>query len=207
MATKNLEKEEMRKTQIVEAAYEVISSKGYNNFTIEDIANQAGLSKGGVLHYFKTKEDILIHLLEQIYKAIEDTIKKRSEKYRTPEKKMKAIIIAYIITAKRDPAFYIVMVDFWAQVSINERVKSINTKIFERMSSEVKRVIDLGKDKGIFIDVNSSNAAYTITSMVVTIAAQWTLNKSLFNIDHIARASMAMVMAYLLKGKPAPNIK
>ncbi|NMB64795.1 MAG: helix-turn-helix transcriptional regulator, partial [Spirochaetes bacterium] len=57
------EKEEQRKTQIITAAYEAISAKGYNNFTLDDIAKNAGLSKGGVLHYFKSKEDILIYLL------------------------------------------------------------------------------------------------------------------------------------------------
>ena len=61
------EKEQLRKTQITQAAYEVISAKGYNNFTLDDIAKNAGLSKGGVLHYFKSKEDILLYLLEQIY--------------------------------------------------------------------------------------------------------------------------------------------
>ena len=75
MTTRNLgKKEEQRKNQIIQAAFDVISSKGYNNFTIEDIANQAGLSKGGVLHYFKAKEDILIFLLERIYMVIEETI-------------------------------------------------------------------------------------------------------------------------------------
>ena len=105
MATRNPEKEEKRKIQIIQAAYDVIASKGYNNFTIDDIAHQAGLSKGGVLHYFKTKDDILIHLLEKIYTLIEKYIKKRSEKYKTPEKKLKAVIIAYIIIGKKNPAF------------------------------------------------------------------------------------------------------
>ncbi|HQP50114.1 MAG TPA: helix-turn-helix domain-containing protein, partial [Spirochaetota bacterium] len=90
MATRNSEKLDKRKLQIGTAAYEVIALKGYNNFTIDDIANHAGLSKGGVLHYFKSKEEILIYLLEQISMIIEKNIKRRAEKYRTPERKMKA---------------------------------------------------------------------------------------------------------------------
>ncbi len=199
MAVKNSEKEEKRKIQIVQAAYDVISSKGYNNFTIEDIANTAGLSKGGVLHYFKSKEDILIYLLEQIYMIIEKNIKKRSERYKTPERKLKAIIIAYIVTAKRHPAFYTVMVDFWAQIPVNERVKTINGKIMERMSNETKKVIDMGIAQDEFKSVDSSNLAYMITAMVVNVAVQWTFNNSLYNIDHIARYCMSMVMSFLKK--------
>jgi AcrR family transcriptional regulator len=199
MAVRNAEKEEKRKLQIGIAAYEVIASKGYNSFTIEDIANAAGLSKGGVLHYFKSKEDILIYLLEQIYMRIEGNIKRRAEKYRTPERKLKALIISYIATAKRNPAFYSVMVDFWAQMAVNERIKAINSKIYERMSNEIKRIIDMGIEEGVFRSVNASEAAYAIIAMVMNTAIQWTFNQELYNIDHVARASMGMVLGYLKK--------
>jgi AcrR family transcriptional regulator len=197
MATRNPEKEEKRKMQIVQAAYDVIASKGYNNFTIDDIANQAGLSKGGVLHYFKTKDEILIHLLEQIYMLIEKNIKKRSEKYKTPEKKLKAIIIAYIIIAKKHPAFYIVMVDFWAQITINERVKNINTRIYDKMCREIKKIIDLGVEQGVFNEIDTLSASFAIIAMVTNIAVQWTFNNSIYNIDHVSRKCMNIVMSYL----------
>lgn len=199
MTTRNIEKEEKRKTQIVQAAYEVIASRGYNNFTIEDIANRAGLSKGGVLHYFKTKEDILIHLLELIYRQIEETIVRRSQRYRTAEKKLKAIIIAFIVTAKRHPSVYTVMVDFWAQVSTNERVRNINGKIYGIICDEVRKIIDLGIESGEFVAVDSANVARLVVSMVMNVAIQWTFNNSAYNIDHITRACLSMVTAYLKK--------
>ena len=199
MAVRNSEREEKRKFQIGTAAYDVIAAKGYNNVTIEDIANEAGLSKGGVLHYFKSKEDIFIYLLEQIYTIIEGNIKKRSEKYRTPERKMKALIISYIATAKRNPAFYTVIVDFWAQIPINDRIKTINSKIYKRMCNEIRKIIEFGIDEGDFKDVDTVNASFAILSMVTNMAIQWTFNKELYNIDHIARASMAMVLNYLKK--------
>ncbi|HNR89297.1 MAG TPA: TetR/AcrR family transcriptional regulator [Spirochaetota bacterium] len=199
MAKKNLEREERRKIQIVQAAYEVIATKGYNNFTIEDIANQAGLSKGGVLHYFKTKEDILIHLLEQIYMIIEKTIRKRAEKYQSPERKIKAIIIGYVTIAKKQPAFYRVMADFWAQITINERIRDINTKIFEKMSNEFKKVIDMGKEQALFGKVDSSGIAYAITAMLINTAMQWTFNSAIYNIDHVGRQCIRMVMSYLTR--------
>ncbi len=197
MARKKAEKEEMRKMQIVQAAYEVIASKGYNNFTVEDIANSAGLSKGGVLHYFKTKEDILIHLLEQIYIIIKENINRRADKYKTPERKLRAIVIAFIVTAKRHPAFYTVLVDFWAQVPINNRVKAINSRIYEQLCDEIRKVIDMGIEQEVFKQVNSVNASYVIAAMVMNVAIQWTFNPEMYNIDHLARTCMKMIMVYI----------
>lgn len=201
MAVKNLEKEEIRRIQIVEAAYEVIASKGYNNFTIEDIANQAGLSKGGVLHYFKTKEDILINLLERIHTVLEENIKIRSQKYKTTERKLKSIIITYVTAAKRNPAFYVVMVDFWAQIPVNDRIRHINNKIYELMYNEIKKAIDTGINEGIFNEVDSSNVAHAMTSMILNVAIQWTFNNSIYNINRMTKTCLNMLSVYLKKKK------
>jgi len=36
----------MRRSQLTKATYKVVSRKGYYNFTIKDIAKEAGLSEG-----------------------------------------------------------------------------------------------------------------------------------------------------------------
>jgi AcrR family transcriptional regulator len=197
MTTKNPEREEKRRAQIAQAAYDVIALKGYNNFTIEDIANRAGLSKGGVLHYFKTKEDILICLLEKMYMVIGDNIRRRAQKYRSAEKKLKAILIAFIVTAKKHPAIYTVMVDFWAQIPVNPRVKNINSKIYGIVCSEVRGVVEEGIGKGEFHDVDPANAAFAVVSLIMNVAIQWTFDNAMYNIDHMTRTCMSMVMAFL----------
>ena len=54
----NVEREVIRRGQIVDAALREISAKGMSKITVESIAKAAGLSKGGVTHYFKSKDDI-----------------------------------------------------------------------------------------------------------------------------------------------------
>ncbi|MGQ9843343.1 MAG: TetR family transcriptional regulator C-terminal domain-containing protein, partial [Spirochaetota bacterium] len=141
--------------------------------------------------------DILIHLLEQIYIIIKKNINKRAAKYRTPERRMRAIVIAFIVTAKRHPAFYTVLVDFWAQIPINERVKHINTDIYKQLCGEVVKVIEDGISQGVFKSVDAGLAAHAIVAMVMNISIQWTFNQQLYNIDHLAKTCMKMIMAFL----------
>ncbi len=200
MAARESEKEEQRKNQIIQAAFEVIATNGYNNFTIEDIANQAGLSKGGVLHYFKTKEDILIYLLERGHSQIETNIKIVTSKYSTPEKKIKALIISIIKIAKDDPAFCFVWVDFLAHSSVNDRIKYINSKIFNLMYDELKAQIEAGIKNNIFNPkVNASHISYAVTNMMLNIAVQWAYDNTIYNINSITRSCLTMVMSYLKK--------
>ncbi len=202
MTTRNAEKEAQRRGQIVQAAFDVIAQKGYNSFTIEDIANRAGLSKGGVLHYFKSKEDILIFLLERIYGVIEENIARRSGKFKSCEKKLKAILIAFIVTAKKHPSVYTVMVDFWAQIPVSGRIGALNSKIYGIMCDAVRGVIAQGVEQDEFRAVNPSHAAFMVVAMMMNVAIQWTFNRSIYNIDQLTRSILSMVMAYLKKRQP-----
>ena len=51
---------------MTKAAYKVVGQKGYYDFTIKDIAREAGLSTGLVHYYFKNKEDLLLTLLKEM---------------------------------------------------------------------------------------------------------------------------------------------
>ncbi len=56
-----------RKTQILQAATRVFLRKGLGAARMEDIAQDAGLSIGGVYWYYKSKEAIILGLLESIF--------------------------------------------------------------------------------------------------------------------------------------------
>jgi AcrR family transcriptional regulator len=51
-------KNQPKRQQILEAAAEVFSSKGYYSAKIEDIAERAGIGKGTVYEYFPSKEEL-----------------------------------------------------------------------------------------------------------------------------------------------------
>jgi len=48
------------KTRILDAALRVIRAKGYSATRIEDVCEEAGLTKGSFFHHFKTKEELAV---------------------------------------------------------------------------------------------------------------------------------------------------
>jgi AcrR family transcriptional regulator len=56
----------VRRQQIVDEAIRVIGQHGFNGFTIQRLAAQCGLSNAGLLHYFGSKDALLIALLDEI---------------------------------------------------------------------------------------------------------------------------------------------
>jgi TetR/AcrR family transcriptional regulator, transcriptional repressor for nem operon len=52
------------KTRLLEATYSLMISKGYPATSIDDICERAGVSKGSVYHFFKSKEQLALAMLE-----------------------------------------------------------------------------------------------------------------------------------------------
>jgi TetR/AcrR family transcriptional repressor of nem operon len=48
------------KTKLLDAALQVIRAKGYAATTVEDICNQARVTKGSFFHHFKSKDDLAL---------------------------------------------------------------------------------------------------------------------------------------------------
>ena len=54
--------------KIEAAALKLFSAKGYSNTSLEQVANAAGFTKGAVYYYFKTKETLLLFIIDRIQK-------------------------------------------------------------------------------------------------------------------------------------------
>ncbi|MDT0542404.1 TetR/AcrR family transcriptional regulator [Streptomyces lonegramiae] len=54
-----------RRAEIVRCALEVIAERGYRGATLGAVAERVGLTQQGLLHYFPTKESLLVAVLEE----------------------------------------------------------------------------------------------------------------------------------------------
>ncbi|SNZ10164.1 transcriptional regulator, TetR family [Terribacillus aidingensis] len=69
-----------KKELIFDAAVELISERGANNFSLNNVSHQAGISKGGLLYHFPTKEELLRGLHNYIIQFIKEKIEEESKK-------------------------------------------------------------------------------------------------------------------------------
>ncbi|WP_044473486.1 helix-turn-helix domain-containing protein, partial [Streptomyces turgidiscabies] len=54
-----------RREEILAAALEVFAERGYRRASIDAVAERAGLTRQGVLHYFPSKKRLLHALLQR----------------------------------------------------------------------------------------------------------------------------------------------
>jgi AcrR family transcriptional regulator len=64
------EPKESRKAEIINAAIEVFSQKGYHSAKVSDITRKAGISIGTFYVHFQNKRDLFIEVVEEVFRHI-----------------------------------------------------------------------------------------------------------------------------------------
>lgn len=55
-----------RKSQIMQIALQLFAVKGYDNTTVNNIIDEAGISKGGFYHHYNSKEELLEGIVQML---------------------------------------------------------------------------------------------------------------------------------------------
>ena len=68
------ERSQRRRARILDAAFDVFSRLGYRDTAMDEIANQAQTSKGGIYFHFPTKESIFLELMRTTADRLVDEV-------------------------------------------------------------------------------------------------------------------------------------
>ncbi|MBP8939765.1 MAG: helix-turn-helix transcriptional regulator, partial [Agrobacterium sp.] len=64
-----------RPLQILDAAFEEFTKRGFTATRVEDIADRVGVTKGTVYVYFETKEALFAAMIEHVGKPFQEAFK------------------------------------------------------------------------------------------------------------------------------------
>jgi TetR/AcrR family transcriptional regulator, fatty acid metabolism regulator protein len=97
-------KSKARREEILKAAQEVFAKKGFQEATVSDVAQQAGVSDTTIYEYFSTKEDLLFSIpMETSLKAME--LESFLHYIRGSSNKLRAIIYHYLQFYQNNPDY------------------------------------------------------------------------------------------------------
>jgi len=89
------------KEVMLDAAEAIVRENGARHMTLDAVAMKAGVSKGGLLYHFPTKEALLKTMLERLRKQLDEAWKKKAKKMKEgPRRVIKAFILS---SSDRDP--------------------------------------------------------------------------------------------------------
>jgi AcrR family transcriptional regulator len=169
-----------RKRQITRAAYEIIAEKGYNNFTMMDIAKRAGVSSGLIHHYFKDKENMLVTLLREMQQNIRQSLEHTLESISDPKEKLDIFMDQAFGLVENEKEYIYVTFDFLTQIKFNERMQRILSKLYRGYRETLGIILREGQDKGIFKQVDEHYVATIFVSTLLGLEQQYIIDSTAF---------------------------
>ena len=162
--------------RIVDAALNLFVSRGYKSTTVEQIANETGLTKGAVYFYFKTKEAVMLQLLDEAEAIVVDRmVRDNAEAGDTARDKLVAFVHGQARLAIEYPLHILLLILMSAEFvglggAIDERLRAI----YRRMYDEIEAMIRLGQSTGeIRSDVSTRELAATLMASHDGVFLEW----------------------------------
>lgn len=150
-----------REIQLVRSTYRVMVRQGSHRLSLQDIASDAGVSKGLLLYHFKTKDNLLLATmrwaLERTARRIRDGVAGAAD----ASAALAALVDAVFISpqANRDfHLFYLDLVEHAARVAAYQDLPHLMREVINRLYAEV---IQRGVDEQVF-DIEDADAAASV---------------------------------------------
>lgn len=170
------ELEAIRKAQILDAALKTISASGYANVTMDAICRAAGLSKGGLAHYYRSKNELFIAVFREFFERIFRRSKQTMDLHKNPIDKLLSFDWLY---DRSDPDVnlgYPVLFDCMSLAVRENGYRALFHDWFENWVSLLRDAIEDGLAKGIFKDLDAEATARAVSSVYQGIATRWYLD-------------------------------
>lgn len=126
--------------RILQVTLEVLSKNGYENTTINDIADAAGISRGLLHYYFKDKEDMVAKALSYGFEPMWDASVANIAKAKSLEQLIDNMINVLKTNVRDNPDFTALLFEMWVS---GRRSSKIRRVFNEGMTEAVNRLVKL----------------------------------------------------------------
>jgi AcrR family transcriptional regulator len=186
---------DQRREQMLHAALEVISARGYADTRIADVAERAGVSPALVIYYFKTKDQLLteaIRYYEDTWYAVGQS---RMAGLPTAASRLEEIVAMTVLPeAEPEPASSLQLwLDFWAQAARNPEVAGVRQKSDERWREVIGALVLQGQEAGEFRPVDAGGFAIYLSTLMDGLTIQIALEDPVVDSTRAFELSMQFV--------------
>jgi AcrR family transcriptional regulator len=195
-----------RRSQILTAAEGVFTKKGFDEARMDDIAGKTGLSKGTLYLYFKSKDDLIMAILDRMFQGefrqLEALQKEQGSAAESIEKLTDMICKDIVGMLRLIPIIY----NFLALAFRNRHVQRALKVYVNRYLDTLVPFVQRGIDSGEFRPVDARDVAVAGGAIIEGTLLLWAYDNTAVDPEHHIRIGMHLLLAGI-QVPPAPGAK
>ena len=170
------ELEIIRKAQILEAALQTIAARGHANVTMDDICKAANLSKGGLAHYYRSKNDLFQAAFQEFFNRIFQRSQETMSTFEDPMDQLLSFDWLYDLTDPDLNIGYPIVFDVMSIAVHDDTYRRIFHDWIDNWIILLEGALRKGMARGLFTKMNPEAVARTISAIYQGTATRWYLD-------------------------------
>ena len=183
--------------KIIDAASVLYARKGFADTSLQEISENAGVSRSVTRHYVKTKSEIMRMIMEDVLTIFHENLVRMTTGIEDPKEKLTAALYIYltVVDQQRDKALLI----YQKSSSLDRASKSRVMQLEVDVSNIFAEIISEGIEQGVFKGVDVDLMAFDI----MMLAHMWALKrwhfKNRLNLDKYFKLQLEIITDALRK--------
>jgi len=155
-------KQDQRRYQILDAALEVIVSKGYEGSSMSDIVEKSKLSKGAIYWYYGSKKEVYLALVNHWVHRYSPTLNLIIADDKPASFQLKELFKYFISQYETDQKVFKAVAVFWSLASRDNDFKEKFDKVYSEFLALIEKIINKGVESKEFKNIDVKIAALSI---------------------------------------------
>ena len=183
---------ENTRKSLIASALELFERRGFDRTSVQEIADQAQLTKGAFYHHFESKDDLLRHIQEEYLEAQLIAIQQIEAGSDDPKVRVQELI-RFSLTSVAEYRAHVTIFYQERRYLTGELFAEVNRKR-DLVEAAFAGMVQDGVTRGVFrADVDARIATFGLVGMCAW-AYQWLNLSGPLSVDEVARQFGAMVL-------------
>ncbi len=175
---------QFRCAEILEAARKVFGKKGFDQTTVDDIAATAGVAKGTLYLYFRSKREIYLEALKEGVVALQEETDRRMASCHSAAEKIRAFIGTRVKYCEENRDFFRIYYSEFANfyVPLAPSAKGMR-ELYLRQAKKLEAVLEQAVKQAEIRDICPHSTALRLYDMTLGLIAQRLLGWSKADVE------------------------
>jgi TetR/AcrR family transcriptional regulator, cholesterol catabolism regulator len=185
-----------RASHVYRIAAEIMCQKGYEGTSMNDIAEAAGLTKAGIYHYIRGKEDLLFEIMTYAMDNLDQKVIAPAQEIADAEERLRKIVEGHTRSLLEGVgAITIVLEEMPALTAAHRRIIKTRKRAYFDF---IRHTLDQLESEGKLRNVNHTTAAFSLLGMILWIS-RWYRRDGKLSADQVMKDYVDIAMNGLLK--------
>jgi len=184
--------------KILQAARRVLGRKGYARSTISEVAKEAGVSRGLLHYYFKSKEEMLARVMRETVETTAGMTELIFRESKEPHALARSIVEAMKAFVRDDPLFSSIFFESWGLARHSETVDRELRGLYRRFVQAVRNGLEDTARRGVIpFPGDFHGMAVVLTSIIDGMSLQFMVMPDLLEQPGIWEAAEGAIVRVL----------